>query len=140
MTTDTIETTDTDPITLEGVYLGPFSIRLNVDLLEAGRTDASAFQAVALDPHPASSSDTTTHPHVRDDYLCAGEASEPISAALREGRVADAFLLVRSVLTNYNRSSPFIAPCSFSGSRSEFPRWGDDGAAPPADRAARSVR
>ena len=99
---------DTDPFPLEGVYLGDFSIRLNVDLLEGGRTDSSVFQVVALDPHPASPSDTTTHP-VRDHYLCAGEASEPIAAALREGRVAEAFLLARSVLTTYNRSSPFIA-------------------------------
>ena len=107
---------DTEPVTLEGVYLGDFSVRLNVDLLEAGRADASVFQAVALDPHPASSSETTTHPHVRDDYLCAGEASEPIATALREGRVADAFLLVRSVLTTYNRSSPFIALADWEGS------------------------
>ena len=99
---------ETGPLTLEGVYLGPFSVRLRVDLLKAGRCDAGCFAVVALDPHPASCSPETTHPHVRDKALCAGEAAAAIEAALEEGRVCDAFLLVRSVLSTYNAASPYV--------------------------------
>ena len=49
-----------------------------------------------------------THPHVKDGTLCAGDANLPIQRALEQGRFADAFCLIRSVLTNYNPNSPHV--------------------------------
>ena len=104
----------TRPVTLEGVRLGRFRVELHLERL-AGRRDASAFACVALDPNPAATSEDTTHPHVRDDTLCAGEASVPIAAALADGRVCDAFLLIDRVLHTYNAGSPYVALDDWSG-------------------------
>jgi hypothetical protein len=106
----------TDRIVLEDVDLGPFEIRLHVGRLDGRHADAGCFDCVALDPNPASSSEETTHPHVQSNSLCAGDAALPISQALRQGRVFDAFALVRSVLQTYNDASPYVALDSWSGS------------------------
>lgn len=94
----------TESIVLEEVDLGPFSIELHWSRL---RHDASSdcFDIVALAPRAAASDTSVTHPHVKNDHLCAGDASQPLSNALEEGRLADAFLLVRSVLGTYNAGS-----------------------------------
>jgi len=98
----------TEPITLDGLYLGPFDVHLYVNRL--GRDEPySAYDIVALDPHPATSNDVVTHPHVSDERLCAGDAVTPINAALSSGRICDFFLLVRGVLTTYNSSSPYVS-------------------------------
>ena len=94
--------------------LGPFAVELHLGRL-TDRADASCFDCVALEPNPASGNDSVTHPHVQDGHLCAGDASAPISAALRQGRVCDAFCLVRSVLHTYNRASPYVALDSWDG-------------------------
>jgi hypothetical protein len=91
----------TAPIALERVALGPFRIELHVLRLDR-HADSSAFRCVAIDPNPAASNDDVTHPHVKAEGLCAGEATLPIGLALRQGRVCDAFCLVRSVLSTYN--------------------------------------
>ncbi len=105
----------TEPITLEGTYLGPFEIQLFINSL-ARDEPHSAYEIVALDPHPASSNDIVTHPHVSDQRLCAGDATTPIGAALSSGRICDFFLLVRSVLTTYNGSSPYVSLDNWHGS------------------------
>jgi hypothetical protein len=104
----------TSPIELEGVALGPFAIELHLGRL-ADRRDASCFDCVALKPNPASTNGSVTHPHVQDQQLCAGEASAPIAAALGQGRVLDAFCLVRSVLQTYNPASPYVALDEWDG-------------------------
>lgn len=71
----------TKPVTLHGIALGRFQLELYVDRL-ADRQDASAVDCVALDPNPAATSEDTTHPHVRDNVLCAGDATIPIVSAL----------------------------------------------------------
>ena len=98
----------TEPITLEGVYLGPFEIQLFLNGL-ARDEPYSAYDIVALDPQPANCNTDVTHPHVNDQKLCAGDATTPISAALSTGRICDFFLLVRAVLTTYNGSSPYVS-------------------------------
>src|ERR1700678_3940608 len=57
------------------------------------------------------------HPHVQSGALCAGDATSPIASALKEGRLADAFLAVNSVLHNYNPSSPYVAIEDWEGTR-----------------------
>jgi len=98
----------TDPIELEGFFLGDFELRLEVDKLAQLR-DSSAFRVIAQDPHPASTNDCVTHPHVSEEYLCAGDASVALVQALATGRICDAFLLVKSVLETYNPSSPYVS-------------------------------
>ena len=66
------------------------------------------YRVVALDPHPAGSDESVTHPHVRDEQLCAGDAAAAIRSALAGGRICDFFLLVRSVL---DRIQPRLAFC-----------------------------
>ncbi len=105
----------TSPITLQGVYLGPFRITLRLGEISSD-SGQSPYSCVALDPHPAAGNDHITHPHVSDDGLCEGDAAGPIRAALESGRIADFFLIVRSVLTTYNDGSPYVP----------LDRWGGD--------------
>lgn len=97
----------TPPVTLEGIYLGPFSIQLRLDRL-GDEPDSSAFEVIAIDPNPASGSEDVTHPHVKDNTLCAGDATVPIAQALAQGRITDAFSLVNAVLQTYNPASPYV--------------------------------
>ena len=111
------------PVTLEGVRLGRF--RLVLDLSRLGPdADAGAVRAEALDPNPASSDAGVTHPHVRDGRICAGEGEAPVRTALREGRLSDAFLILRGVLYHYAEDSPYVrldewdgTACSSCGDR-----------------------
>lgn len=104
----------TESIELRGVYLGEFEIQLQLDALtEIPR--GQAIKVVALDPHPASSDGGVTHPHVSDERPCLGDAVTPIHTALAEGRICDALLLVRSVLTTYNPESPYVALDNWDG-------------------------
>jgi hypothetical protein len=104
----------TESIELEGVYLGAFTIRLN--LRELGRSDpVMAFNVIAQDPNSAGGRDGVTHPHVNDERLCAGDAVGPIRNALRAGRICDFFLLVRSVLQTYNVHSAYVQLESWNG-------------------------
>ena len=109
----------TEAIALRGVELGPFAVELHWD---AGGEPAARFEIVALEPNPAAGNRGITHPHVRDRHLCVGEAAGPLRRALEDGRIADAFVLVRSVLRTYNPASPYTplsewggAPCGRCG-------------------------
>ena len=104
----------TDHIELEDTYLGRFEIRLNLSRLFDLRRH-HPYLIVALDPHPAASNDHVTHPHVSDEHLCEGDASAAIGAALAHGRLADFFMLVRSVLSQYNPGSPYVSLNDWSG-------------------------
>ena len=102
------------PVVLEEINLGPFTIELNIDRLR-DRQNSDCFRCIALDPNPAANNEDTVHPHVQNDRLCSGDAGMPIAAALQEGRIADAFVLMRSVLSNYNPSSPYVSLENWSG-------------------------
>jgi hypothetical protein len=97
----------TETIQLNDVYLGPFSIEFSWPRLERS-VGVDCFAITALDPHPAPGNSSIPHPHVRNGALCAGEAVEPMTRALEQGRLADAFCLVRSVLVHYNPKSPHV--------------------------------
>ena len=98
----------TESIELDDVHLGEFEIQLHVPSLAEMRYN-SIYRIFALDPHPAGSNDCVTHPHVSDEHLCPGDAGAAINMALAAGRICDFFLLVRSVLTNYNPDSPYVS-------------------------------
>ncbi len=105
----------TDTITLEGLYLGPFEIRLDLKRLGlipgggGGGRHRPLYTVVAQEPQYAAGNEHVTHPHVSDEVLCEGDAAPGIRKALEEGRISDFFLLVRSVLTTYNPHSPYVA-------------------------------
>jgi len=94
----------TDPIVLEGLALGRFEIRLNWQRL----SDPLSYRVVALDPNRAAKDEQVTHPHVRDEGLCAGDGATAIRAALGDGRIGDFFLIVARVLSTYSRGSAFV--------------------------------
>lgn len=104
----------TDPIELEGIFLGDFEIRLLLNNINniAGN---DILRVIALDAHPAAVNDAVTHPHVSDEILCTGDATVPLKNALADGRICDFFILVRSVLENYNPSSPHVALSEWEG-------------------------
>jgi hypothetical protein len=100
-------TVSTAPITLEDVYLGPFSIRFCWDRLRRS-APLGCFDIIALDPQPPAVNELVTHPHVRDETLCAGDAAIPLERAIVDGRLSDAFCLIHGVLTHYNPGSPYV--------------------------------
>ena len=104
----------TDPIELEGYYLGDFEIRLALTGLSQLR-DIEPYRVLALDPHPAAGNDAVTHPHVSDERVCLGDAMAPVKKALISGRVCDACHLIKAVLKTYNSSSPYIALDQWEG-------------------------
>jgi hypothetical protein len=103
----------TDDIVLKEVCLGPFEIRLDFDRLQF----SCPYAVTALEPNPAAGSSSTTHPHVRNDVLCEGEAKLALQAALRELRLLDFFVVVRQVLENYNPDSAFVSLRNWEGIR-----------------------
>jgi hypothetical protein len=96
----------TEPIELQGIYLGPFEVRLDVRRIQA--VDSSPYRVIATDPHPAESRDNVTHPHVMDQVLCEGDGRQAIRQALAQGRLLDFFTLIAGVMRNYNPESPFV--------------------------------
>jgi hypothetical protein len=104
----------TEPITLEDIYLGRFRIALYLDSLRELYQRVPYF-VVAIDPHPASTDDAVTHPHVSNDVVCEGDGAAAIRAALEEGRLTDFFTMVRSILTTYNSGSPYVPLSDWHG-------------------------
>jgi hypothetical protein len=102
----------TEPIELEGVYMGPFEI----ELVCSRRPGPPAYQVNAKDPHPCESRSNVTHPHVMDKILCEGDRHAAIRQALTHGRLFDFFTLVAAVLRNYNPESPFVELALWGGS------------------------
>jgi hypothetical protein len=112
---DEILSVTTDAVELEGVYLGDFEVQLLIPAI-GDSNHRSLYQIVALDPHPSLRNDSVTHPHVNDQRLCAGDAGAAIEMALAGGRICDFFMLVRSVLTTYNRDSAYVTLEDWEGS------------------------
>jgi len=106
-------TVQTEPIVLEDLWLGPFDICLWWERIGVRR----AYEVIAKDPQPPSGNDDVTHPHVRSNLLCEGEAAAPIQASLAGGRLFDFFLLVRQTLETYNSASPYVALRDWQGRR-----------------------
>jgi hypothetical protein len=104
----------TEAITLEDIYLGPFKIQLELGRLSELYT-STTYRLIALDPHPAATSEDVTHPHVSNEQLCEGDGSVAVRAALEQGRLSDFFTMVRSILNTYNPDSPYISLNEWNG-------------------------
>ena len=105
---------ETDPVELDGVYLGPFRIELQLNKL-CELYGASPYFVAALDPHPAATDESVTHPHISDERLCEGDGCVPIRSALEQGRLSDFFTLVRSILNTYNPDSAHVTLDDWDG-------------------------
>lgn len=103
----------TESIELEGVQLGPFEIRL--DWSDPARGHPYNYRVVAVDPNPAASDESVTHPHVQDEALCEGDGRSAIRRALEQARLLDFFVLVANLLRTYNPSSPYVSLSDWSG-------------------------
>ncbi len=104
----------TEPIVLRDVSLGPFAIDFHWDC-DRHSLGGGSFEVIALEPNPPAGREDVTHPHVRDGSLCAGDASAPLKRAVADGRLVDAFLLVRAVLVHYNPHSPHVPLSEWDG-------------------------
>ncbi len=101
----------TDDIRLEGIELGRFQIVLGWNLLD----DPFPYFIEALDPNPAASCSSTTHPHIQNTRLCEGEGQVAIRAALDQGRFLDFFIMIRQILETYNEDSPCVKLSDWHG-------------------------
>ncbi|MFA5866333.1 MAG: hypothetical protein WC975_16800 [Phycisphaerae bacterium] len=72
--TENLLSVDTQPVELDGLYLGSFQIQLEVKNLWRHYNQAS-YYVFARDPHTASSNNEVTHPHVSSDRLCEGDGN-----------------------------------------------------------------
>lgn len=107
---------ETEPIDLEGVWLGPFQIAINLRDLEPDRPFKS-LRVIALEPNAAGGSSEVTHPHVSSDLLCPGDGSAALARALQAGRVFDLFQIVESILKTYNPASAYVKLEDWDGER-----------------------
>jgi hypothetical protein len=101
----------TERLVLADTDLGPFEIRLELKRLG----ESPCYSIRALDPNPAGTDESVTHPHVQDGHLCEGEGHEAIQVALAEGRLIDFFLIVSRLLSTYNRGHAYIELSDWMG-------------------------
>jgi hypothetical protein len=106
---ETISVT-TEEITLEGVYLGCFEIRL-----QGRELKGTPYIIIAESPHPPAGRSDVPHPHVLGERLCEGEASAPLAHALRTGRFSDYFQIIQQTLASYNSESPYVSLDDWDG-------------------------
>jgi len=104
----------TERITLEDIYLGSFKIQLELNKLDQLYNNSPYF-VIALEPNPAATDDTVTHPHVSSEKLCEGDGSAAIKTALEEGRICDFFTIIKSILNTYSPDSPYVALHDWDG-------------------------
>lgn len=104
----------TEPIILEDVALGPFKIQLDLNKFTEINKDRP-YCIIALNPNPAATDDSVTHPHVSGTKLCEGDGSAAISASLEQGRLSDFFTMVRNILSTYNPESPHVSLYDWDG-------------------------
>jgi len=90
----------TDPIWLEDVCFGPFLLKVNL-------RDLGYISAEALEPNTPQGSSDTTHPHVRSNNICLGEADLAVETACKDGRFFEALVMADSVLHNLGQD-PYL--------------------------------
>ena len=67
----------TPSVTLEGLHLGSFQIRLDWSQLDK----SPAYHVIALDANPPETDESVVHPHVSNETLCEGDGRQAIRAA-----------------------------------------------------------
>lgn len=94
------------PYELEGIQFGLFDVSICIESL--GHFYNRDFRLTAQTPNLASEGDgDIPHPHVRGTVMCMGDGEEPITNAMRQVRLYDAFSIINSILQTYNPESPY---------------------------------
>jgi hypothetical protein len=101
----------TEPITFDGIELGPFQIALSLDCIG----DPSPYEVRALEPNPAAESSDVVHPHVHGDSLCEGDGKAAIRLASEQGRLFDLCVIVRQILQTYHAGSAYVPLSRWNG-------------------------
>ena len=104
----------TEPIVLDGIHLGPFEIRLEINDIPR-LYKSPPYHVIALEPNPSGSDENVTHPHVSNDQLCEGDGYLSIRKALQEGRLCDFFMMIAQILNTYNPDSPYVSLGDWDG-------------------------
>jgi hypothetical protein len=104
----------TDSITLDSITFGPFEIKLLIDHVDKLYTE-TPYGVIALEPNPAGSDSSVTHPHVSSETLCEGDGHVAIRKALEQGRLCDFFTMIISILQTYNPDSPYVSLDEWQG-------------------------
>jgi hypothetical protein len=73
------------------------------------------YTVVALDPNPASSDASITHPHVNGESLCSGDGRKAIQSALEAGRLYDFFTIVNQLLHTYSEGRAYVELSNWYG-------------------------
>lgn len=101
----------TDDIVLENVFLGKFNVKVILDY-----SLRIVVQATPETNKYCSKLNTSiSHPHVAHDSMCLGEVATMGKAALRDGRLDDAYTIVNNALHTYNENSPHVALKNWNG-------------------------
>ena len=104
----------TEPVSLDDISFGSFEIKLEIDQIQKLYTD-SPYRIIALEPNPAGSDSSVTHPHVSNERLCEGDGHLPIRRALEDGRLCDFFTMIVNILQTYNPDSPYVSLDDWEG-------------------------
>jgi len=101
-------------IVLGEVDLGRFRIDLYWERFGSG-SPGDCFEAIAEEPNCAAGHSEVCHPHVRGNRACLGDGAHALKSAMTEGRLADSFQVVASVLHTYNPGSAYVDLESWNG-------------------------
>jgi len=104
----------TEPITLDDIPFGSFEIRLFVNQMSKLYSE-SPYKIIALEPNPAATDNSVTHPHVSSEKLCEGDGVVAIRKAIEQGRICDFFTMVANILQTYNPDSPYVSLDDWGG-------------------------
>lgn len=104
---NTLSLTTTN-VTLQDIDLGRFQISIKFSHIKEGDLN-QIIKAVALEPNPASSDSSTTHPHVQDDLICYGNIHSLVKQSLHCGNIENAVDLINELLHSYNDESPYVS-------------------------------
>ncbi len=121
----------THPISLKDehnneISLGRFKIYIDLKIDPTKHGYERMIQVEALDPNPAAENEDITHPHVKENEPCLGEALDIIQNAFVEGRMESVFMILDSLLKTYNPGSPHVPIDEWNEhSRTECDRCGE---------------
>jgi hypothetical protein len=104
----------TEPITLDDISFGPFEIKLFIDQINKLYSE-SPYRVIAIEPNPAATDESVTHPHVSSERLCEGDGHVAIRKAIEQGRLCDFFTMIVSILQTYNPDSPYVSLDDWEG-------------------------
>ena len=102
-----------NPINLEGIYLGKFALNLSAHR-------RLVIHADPIEPNYAYESDSVSHPHVEDGSICLGGARTAVEDALKGLDIYSAYKMVLILLNSYNPDGAYIRLDRWEGDSEEL--------------------